>query len=528
MKKYLVLFGEFLFVGLVLWSWISNQWFFLMSRQVDIEKPLPAGDYVAISLAPGGQTLTIEGSGTTSIRLQNNQPAAFSLSEDGVIREKAYLRVFEKRGIWFHSLMIGVVAFLGVLLAYWIKQTRGMPFMFRFLVFAFAFGWSGSLAVFFLFVAVLSGLKNAVSHYRQRWYHWLVVGFFLWGVFSGMFARFPMDAVGSTFLFALYVFVGFVFGQENPEKLPWNAIGRAIVSAFVSVALIGLTQQFYLKQDIGVWIGGSPLLFWPYHPFEFSSLFEWAARGGYWLGLMVPVLFALFLHEKQKKLKLLFGFGIVLGLVLLVFTQSRGGFVVATVAILTQVFFLKRWYLVLPVLLLPILLLPLLVVTVAPNSKWAAVARNPFTFHTNVQRMHQMRAAKDFYREASPLTGIGLMNFRRYYYEKRHDYDIYSMADYLHQGYMAILLETGIVGFVLFYGFLFFVWVRLFRASVSRRFFLSPFIFGVMNALWVSFFFDAMLLYAFYLGMWVWMWIGLGEGWHSEKEKLPQSSSLKE
>ncbi len=519
MKKYLVLFGEFLLVGLVLWSIVSNRWFFFLSREFDVERPLPAGEYVAISLV-SQEIFALQGTESRQISIKKNQPMVFSLSGDTLITSQSPLRVFENRGVRFHSLMIGVVVFLLVFLLYWIKQTRGMPVRLRFLILALAFGWSGSLAVFFLFGAVLVGLGNAIKNYRQRWYHWLVVRFFFWSVLVGFWARFPMDAVGAAFLFALYVLVGFVFAGEDAETLPWSTIGRAIVSTFLSVAVIGLTQQFYVRQDIGIWMGGTPLLLWPYHPFELSSLFEWAARGGYWLGLMVPALFALFLQERQKKQRLLFGFGVVLGLFLLVLTQSRGGFVVAAVAMLSQILFLKRWYVVLPAILLPLLLAPVVVVMVAPDSKWAAVARNPLRFHTNVQRLHQMEAARDFYKGAHPLVGIGLMNFRQYYYEKRHDYDIYSIADYLHQGYMAILLETGMVGFVLFYGFLLVMWVRVFRHAVSRRFFLSPFLWGIMNALWVGFLFDAMLLYAFYLGMWVWMWMGLGESCRHEHLKV--------
>lgn len=507
MKKYLVLFLEFGLAAIVLWCFVWNGWIPLFQKPLDLTSPLVEGDYIAVSRSQKTEEILVKGNTTTNVLTSSpHRLVFFSLSERAVVFTSEKVHLYPQKTIFVHSFLIGVVILFGVLFAYWIKKTKELDWSTRFFLFALVFGWSGSLSVFFLFLSVFGGLSRSVKSYRFRWYHALVGAFFLWALFSGLFSRFPVNGVGAALLFLGYILIAFSFRGRSLENLPLTLVGRALFSAFVSSSLVSFFQQFYVRQGVGIWDGSVWLLLWPYHEHELVSLFEWSARGGYWLGLMISFLFAIFIHEKNKKEKSLLATGLVIGLVTLLFTQSRGGFVLAFVGMFSQLLFLKRGYLA-----LLLLLLPLAFVLVAPDSKWAQSIKNPLSFHTNVQRFHQIRAGLDFWKETNPLTGIGLMNFKEYYYEKRHEYGIYSVADYLHQGYFAILLETGVVGWILLYGFFVVVWLRVFHLSLRKRAF-GPACLGILTGFLVSLLFDAMLLYAFYLGMWVWMWVGFSEG----------------
>lgn len=517
MKKYLVLFLEFGLASIVLWCFVWNGWIPLFQKPLDLTSPLVEGDYIAVSRGQKTEEILVKGNTTTNVLTSSpHRLVFFSLSERAVVFTSEKVHLYPQKTIFVHSFLIGVVILLSVLFAYWLKKTKEFDWATRFFLFALVFGWSGSLSVLFLFLSVFVGLSNSVKSYHFRWYHALAGAFFLWALFSGLFSRFPVNGVGAAFLFLGYMLIDFSFRARSLEKLPLTLVGRAIFSAFLSSGLVSFFQQLFVGQGVGIWDGSVWLLLWPYHEHELVSLFEWSARGGYWIGLMVSFLFTLFLREKNTKEKILLATGLVIGLVTLLFTQSRGGFVLAFVGMFTQLLFLKRGYLA-----LLFLVLPLTFVLFAPDSKWAQSIKNPLSFHTNVQRLHQIRAGLDFWKEANPLTGIGLMNFKEYYYEKRHEYDIYSVADYLHQGYLAILLETGVVGWVLLYGFFAVMWTKALSSALKKKGF-GPACLGLQTGFLTSLLFDAMLLYAFYLGMWVWMWIGFSEVVAEEKEKGKQ------
>ncbi|MFN4216326.1 MAG: O-antigen ligase family protein, partial [Brevinematales bacterium] len=465
MKKYLILLADITLVGLFLGTFFWNGWFILGQKPLPLSVSLPKGDYIILSHNPEPQKILVIGEKTNTIMLPEKKGLFFlSLKEASLVVAPTSVVVYLQKGLLVHSFVIGVLVLLLILFAYWMKTTRELDWGSRFFLFALLFGWSGTLSVFFLFLAVFSWFSQSWKTYHFRWYHALVVGFFFWAILSGILARFPLNGIGSAFLFLGYILIAFTFRGQLLHHLPLKLVGRAIVWAFLTSGAVSFWQQIVVQQNVGIWNGSFWLLFWPYHKHEIASLFEWSARGGYWLGLMTPFLFALFLQEKNTKEKIFLVTGLVIGIATLLFTQSRGGFVLAFVGIFVQLLFLKRGYLA-----LLLLLLPLTFVLVAPDSKWAQSIKNPLFFHTNVHRLHQIQAGLDFWKKANPLTGIGLMNFKEYYYEKRHNYDIYAVADYLHQGYLAILVETGIVGWILFYSFFVVVWMRTLRFSLTYR-----------------------------------------------------------
>ncbi|MFN3660736.1 MAG: hypothetical protein ACK4TN_05815, partial [Brevinematales bacterium] len=212
--------------------------------------------------------------------------------------------VYPQKSLFAHSFVIGVLILLLVLFVYWLTRTRELDWGSRFFLFALVFGWSGTLSVFFLFLAVFSWFSHSWKTYRFRWYHALVGGFFFWALFSGILARFPLSGVGSAFLFLGYILIAFTFRGQCLHRLPLKLVGRAITWAFLISGFVSFWQQWVIRQSVGIGSESSWVLFWPYHEHEIVSLFEWSARGGYWLGLMIPFLFALFLQEKNTKEKI--------------------------------------------------------------------------------------------------------------------------------------------------------------------------------------------------------------------------------
>jgi len=504
MKKYVLLLGDFFLFVVVLFALLSRSYIvipFFHTEPSSLEK----GEYTVVNTLSTPTNIIFVDT-TTHERTFASGVSSFNLdTEAKLLQIPRGVHVFPFSVLVVESSMIGFLILLVVFSIFWWQQTKALSLPLRWLSLALAFGWSGTISVAFLFVSLVFLFRMSNKKIRFVWEYAFLGLFFLWCLVTGFFARYPLNAVGSAFLFLIYAGIALVFSSLERNSFSIEQIASPVVASFFVAAGIGLFQQFFIKHDVGIWWNARFLLLWPYHKQEFVSLFEWAARGGYWLGLMLPVVFSALIHSpKEQKWKFLLG--LIVGFVLLTLTQSRGGLIIALIAIFSQVLFLKRGYFA-----LLLLIVPLLVVVAFPDSKWSQSLRHPLQFHTDVHRMDHVRAGKDFFL-ASPVWGIGLMNFKPYYYEKRHEYGIYAVADYLHQGYLAILVETGVVGFVLLYGFFAIVWVRFLKHNLSpHRTPICLVSWSIMNAFLVGLLFDAMLLYAFYLGIWVWFWIGLGE-----------------
>ncbi|MFT7823750.1 MAG: O-antigen ligase family protein [Sulfurimonas sp.] len=81
-------------------------------------------------------------------------------------------------------------------------------------------------------------------------------------------------------------------------------------------------------------------------------------------------------------------------------------------------------------------------------------------------RVNILRVSKDIVIE-NPILGIGIGNTKTEFLEKAKEYDqtgFFPKLDHLHNGYMQILVETGLVGLFLFLSFLF----LLLRLDIPR------------------------------------------------------------
>jgi O-antigen ligase len=83
------------------------------------------------------------------------------------------------------------------------------------------------------------------------------------------------------------------------------------------------------------------------------------------------------------------------------------------------------------------------------------------------KRVHILIVAKDLVRE-NPIFGIGMGNAKVEFLEKAKEYpqnrDFFLEAAHLHNGYMQILVEVGIIGLLLFFFFIY----TLLRARMKR------------------------------------------------------------
>lgn len=208
-----------------------------------------------------------------------------------------------------------------------------------------------------------------------------------------------------------------------------------------------------------LFLGGNLLLlgiFIPSHgsPGLASLLSEWPANVAGFLVFAFVIIFGLFLNATNKKqfLKSIILFTILLiiftGLLL---TENRGVFLffigmglLFLIFYPWQAFRKIRFF----ILLIPFLVMPLLT---QYSNKWKDTLENPLQQYTVADRINQMQFGFSLLKDKVLWHGIGLFNFRfayKDYLEKTKSK--LPEVEFLHNVYLSVLVETGILGFILF------------------------------------------------------------------------------
>ncbi len=281
-------------------------------------------------------------------------------------------------------------------------------------------------------------------------------------------------------------------------------------------SLFSLFHYFIIRKNIMLELGQFSIMI--KHSYEeklFSpmlSVFYHSTGGGIILSILTSMLL-LWLTENIKyiKNKTFYLITIMFALITLFFTFARSGYITI---FLTLIFIIikKRKYL----LILPLLLLVAIFIFFNPSEKIIKSIKNPLEAHNVEPRMLQREIALKLFKK-NPITGIGLMQFKEKYKnsynEKEYNHFpsyFFEGVDYVHNNYIALLTETGIIGFLIFYIFLIIKLIERIKKYLEESNFCNSF--GLFIIIW--FLIDSIYnahLYVAPIGIFLWLGIGLSE-----------------
>lgn len=224
----------------------------------------------------------------------------------------------------------------------------------------------------------------------------------------------------------------------------------------------------------------------------YSTFYQKNICAGFFV-LTLPVILSLFLTQKNKVMYLYFGLASYLGLLGLLFTQSRWSWLVFAPIFLFTLFMgyknsgSKKLFVKKSIVLFALFLLSIQIFSFKPGQQDKTIP--PFVKErasTIMQIGDSSKAARlEFYLislkmfKDHPLTGVGPGNFGLYYPKYEKDPRFYSK--FVHNFYLQVLCEYGIFGFVIFAVILFLVikeYLKALKLSKSTKYF--PLIWGLV------------------------------------------------
>jgi O-antigen ligase len=196
-----------------------------------------------------------------------------------------------------------------------------------------------------------------------------------------------------------------------------------------------------------------------------SGTFSHANGLAYFFELLLPLVFAMFIVEENKLLKLWYIFAFLFGFFGLVITLSRGGWL-ATAISLPIVFFVlfrnritQQKYIIsiflglIAVVILGFFFYPTIAKRIQAYDYGSAASRRPLN-------LAAMSIIKQY-----PVTGVGMNNFAQVFrvYDTTGGSSIFKARGLVHNLFLGVWTETGIIGIISF------LWIFLSAFIVSTK-----------------------------------------------------------
>lgn len=209
---------------------------------------------------------------------------------------------------------------------------------------------------------------------------------------------------------------------------------------------------------------------------------------GYYLELNLPIVLAVFLNSWTRTIKTIAGITLILGTVALILSKSRGAWIAYPFAMVGAILFtygrsfFSKYVFVKALGLF--LLLSLLVILFMPAIIERVLGRD---YQSISVRMPLNKAALSIIYQ-HPLIGVGLNNFSevfKSYDTTGHALIFRGFKHVVHNMYLLVATETGIIGFFSFLGIFAVPFYRLFRSFLHcKDTFLRGIIAGGAMGLW--------------------------------------------
>jgi len=354
----------------------------------------------------------------------------------------------------------------------------------------------------FLFFYYLKQIKSSLSEIDIAF-----LIFFALSVISSLFARDKILALGSSLLFVIY-YIFFSVGRT--VEFDKNIFSKFLLATMLLLVIFGIFFFIHPNEKISIGFGDLKLILIPPsndfevynsgirspsitpNPVIYSSVSLYFS--------MILILWGLSLR-KQNKLK---GYSVV-GIIILIdiialFTSNSRSLLLILPLVLILGLLLNRENITTISIVVSLLILGLILgVYLSTPSVFSrirtAILGTDYTSF-NVRADSYRRSIELFIK--NPILGVGLMNF--------HLYAPYYFGPYVHNIYLSLLVETGILGTLAFFSIIFLLLKKFFPKNN-----LSWFKVGIISLI-ISFLLHGFVdntMYVFSLGSLFWFFSGV-------------------
>lgn len=280
--------------------------------------------------------------------------------------------------------------------------------------------------------------------------------FFVSVLISAAFAEYNQAGFEGGLVILAYLLVYFFFKISNYRKDFYRRLVFAAAAGLIISCSFALMHYFLIKHDIIIKAGDQ--IIWAIMATNPSlsglpliSILEHPAVGGNLLAFVSIIVLSLLANE-NKVLKpaqiIMLSAAFLLALITIILTQTRGSILILTAAVVVQAFFTRKYIILLGLVILGGLMLAL------PNEKLRNTLMNPLSSPNMPGRFLQYEAGFEMLSKSNPVFGIGLLNFRPSFKKDYSERPYFEEVPYIHNNFEALLVETGVLGFLLFYGFI--------------------------------------------------------------------------
>jgi O-antigen ligase len=145
-----------------------------------------------------------------------------------------------------------------------------------------------------------------------------------------------------------------------------------------------------------------------------------------------------------------------------------------------------------------------------PSEKVKATIMTPLKSPNIQGRLLQYQAGIEIFSKSNRAFGLGFLNFRIPFEENYKNNPSFEKVPYIHNTYLSILVETGIIGFLLFFPFIFILAFRSIKEYLLLNRFQYLLGFSAVFGFLANSLFDS-TLYSIPIGIPLWIAFGLSQ-----------------
>ncbi|PEE40530.1 O-antigen ligase family protein [Bacillus pseudomycoides] len=323
-----------------------------------------------------------------------------------------------------------------------------------------------SLKIYMIFLTIFFCIYFRDFYFRPLYhYEILLLLFYFTYCLSGAFSQYPESSIrvilGVILVLICYFIMRYMLEQASIPAIESSIANVGILFNMISLLLYMIGLQIIGGSPTGVEITSYGLLLDRDYPRLIGLLDDPN------IFIFYNTLFFSFYLTHLKGFKHSFGF--ILCIITNLLTFSRGGIVALILVVILYIIladFLKK------VKMIMIALLCLVVIYAACSfmqidlNQIISSRINDFSSDKGSGRFELWEQAINYFM-SHPLLGIGAFNFSDYYAFEHNE------KLYVHNTYLEILVEAGIIGFLFYFSFLFLFIIKLFRTKLHNK---EPFI----------------------------------------------------
>ncbi len=351
----------------------------------------------------------------------------------------------------------------------------------------------------------------------------ILISFLLITIISAVIAGHRLDAFEGAAVFLIYFIVYFYFKNLEIDSPFYDQLLRAIALSTIIWCGFALFHYYIIKKEIIIMIAGKKIIsILSIHPWltgnPIISILQHPALGGNLIAVILTFIIS-FIAVRFKSLnladKILFILAFLVSSYTVVLTYTRSAWIFIAVVLIISVLFTKKYK------IFSFILLAGIILAFLPNEKIRSTLKNPLNSPNVAGRILQYKAGMEIFSKSNILFGTGLLNFQ-YDFTRYYSNDMnYENVPFIHNNYIAVLVETGILGFLSFFGFLIFTLVLLIKENYKNwsaaRLNAAVFICGFL----VNSLFDA-LMYSVPIALFLWIAAGLALNKRTGNETLAE------